>query len=94
MREGFDGHNSADLIGLVKPLAAAPQGVAKIVNPNASPNALAIQYQVLDGVIYLHFGLPVEWIGLTPDEAGGMIAALEGCVRYARTVHVPAGAGE
>ncbi len=87
----FDGHDDRGMTGVVVPLGAVPQGVARIVNPNATAGALAIQLQVVDGRIIVDFGRVVHWIGLTPEEAGKLSADLETAVRYARTLHVPAG---
>jgi hypothetical protein len=89
MKSVFDGHSPTDMNGIVIPLNAAPQGIAKIVNPNASPNALAIQIQVLDGMVIVDLGQPARWFGMTPDEAGKLSADLEVAVRSARTLHVP-----
>ncbi len=87
----FDGHDDRGMTGVVVPLGAVSQGVAQLINPNATPDALAIQLQVVDWRIIVYFGRAIRWIGLTPEEAGKLSADLETAVRYARTLHVPAG---
>lgn len=83
----FDNRDSKGIDGLVIPLADERQGVAKILNPNARPDALAIQFSVLDGEILLDFGQPLQWVRFTQEQASKVIADLEQCVRYARTLH-------
>ena len=82
----FDNRDSRGIDGLVLPLRN--QGVAKIINPKAAPDALAIQFSVLDGHILMDFGQPIQWVKFTQEQASKIIADLEMCVRYARTLHV------
>ncbi len=84
---GFDGRDSTGIDGLVMPLADERQRVAKIVNPNARPDALAIMFAVVDGDIRVDFGQPVEWVLFTPEQASKIVGDLEQCIRYARTLH-------
>ncbi len=86
----FDGHSDTNMDGLVVPLGHRPQGVATLVNPHAGTGRLAIQLVVADGRVIVDFGQPIQWVGLTPDEAGKLSADLEVAVRYARTLHTEA----
>ncbi len=86
---GFDNRDSRGIDGLMIPLMDERQGVATILNPKATPDALAIQFSVLDGEIIMDFGQTLQWVRFTQEQASKVIADLEQCVRYARTLHVP-----
>lgn len=83
----FDNRDSRGIDGVVLPLRDGMQGVAKLINPNARPDALAIQFTVVDGEIVVDFGQPLRWVRFTQEQASKVIADLEQCVRYARTLH-------
>ncbi len=84
----FDNHSPTDMNGLVLPLK---DGAMKIVKPKPRSGELKIDYAVADGQVLMSFSEPVEWLVLTPEQAGKIIADLEVAVRYARTVHVVGG---
>lgn len=85
MKSVFDGHSPTDMNGLVLPIK---DGAMRIVKPKPPKGGLKIDYAVADGNILMSFSEPIDYMVLTPDQAGKIVADLEVAVRYARTLHV------
>lgn len=65
-------------------------GGFRLVRPADPPGQRAILLTIVDGTIIVDFGSPpIQWVGLTADQAEAHANAVLDAVRVARTLHLP-----
>lgn len=68
------------------PAQAAPD--YRLTRPTDPPGQLNIYLTVIDGKIIVDFGRPVQWVGLTPEEADKLADEMKDAARNARLLHL------